>query len=260
MDAVRLPNLGLPTAMLVGQRRRSPSDVDDGIVPGKTIIVTNPNDSVTFTFNNYVNKTYAVIPGVPTKIVVDIDNLTNLNRAFDYLNITSIDLSNFDTSNVTIFTSLFERSSNLEFINLQNFNTSKATKINGMFYECKSLKSIDVSSFDTSNVTDMGYVFSQCIMLKSLDISNWDASKVTRTDNMFVGSSNLENLNFMKNLKKSITFVSCPLTHESALSVIDGLAEVDTPQTVTFKSTTYNTLTEEDIALATSKGWNVASA
>ena len=257
---MRLPVGRLAAAMLAGQGRGAAADGgDDGIVPGRTIIVTDPKDSVTFTFNG-INRTYSVTPNVLSKVIVDVDGITNLTRAFDYLNSTYIDLSNFDSSNATLFSSLFERSFSLESINLAHFNTSKATKINGMFYFCQSLKSIDVSSFDTSNVTDMGYLFAQCSLIESLDISNFDASKVTRTDAMFAGMTRLNNLKFMKNLKRSIILSHAPLTHESALSVIEGLAEVDTAQTVTFKATTYGTLTEEEIALATSRGWSVVSA
>ena len=50
-----------------------------------------------------------------------------------------------------------------------------------------------------------------------------------------------------------------PTPHGYALSVINGLAEVNTPETVTFNSTTYATLTDEEIAIATNKGWNVAT-
>lgn len=41
--------------------------------------------------------------------------------------------------------------------------------------------------------------------------------------------------------------------------LINGLANVTTAKTITFKTSTYNTLTEEQKAVATSKGWTIAS-
>lgn len=57
--------------------------------------------------------------------------------------------------------------------------------------------------------------------------------------------------------KVDLRLDDCPLTNASAMVFINGLAEVSEAKTITFKSTTYDTLTPEQIAVATSKGWNV---
>ncbi|EMF0453287.1 BspA family leucine-rich repeat surface protein, partial [Enterococcus faecium] len=67
------------------------------------------------------------------KIVV---SSTDLSYCFAYKSLTTMNLSNLDTSNVT----------NMSY----------------MFYYCSSLTSLDVSHFDTSNVTNMSYMFSSC--------------------------------------------------------------------------------------------------
>ena len=41
--------------------------------------------------------------------------------------------------------------------------------------------------------------------------------------------------------------------------LMNGLNTVTETKTITFKSTTYKTLTEVEIAAATAKGWTVAS-
>ena len=51
-----------------------------------------------------------------------------------------------------------------------------------------------------------------------------------------------------------------PLTHDSAMVFLNGLNTVTGTKTITFKSTTYGTLTEAEIAAATAKGWTVQSA
>ena len=94
--------------------------------------------------------------------------------------------------------------------------------------------------------------------LLTLDLSNFDTSAVTSMGSMFSSCRGLTNLEFGHGCKTSISFSYSPLTNTSAMSVINGLDEVSATHTVTFKATTYDTLTEEQIALATSKGWTVA--
>ena len=51
-----------------------------------------------------------------------------------------------------------------------------------------------------------------------------------------------------------------PLTHDSAMVFLNGLNTVTGTKSIIFKSTTYETLTEAEIAAATAKGWTVQSA
>ena len=50
--------------------------------------------------------------------------------------LTHLDLSNFNTNNVTNMSGMFLGCSSLTNINLSNFNNSKVTNMNGMFYGC----------------------------------------------------------------------------------------------------------------------------
>jgi surface protein len=49
---------------------------------------------------------------------------------------------------------LFYGCENITSIDVTNFDTSKVTDMDYMFYDCESLTTLDVSNFDTSNVTD----------------------------------------------------------------------------------------------------------
>jgi surface protein len=63
-----------------------------------------------------------------------------------------LDMSSFDTSNVTSFPQIFEVCYELEEIKgLENWNTSKGNDFSEMFSGCSSLKELNLSSFDTSN-------------------------------------------------------------------------------------------------------------
>jgi len=55
---------------------------------------------------------------------------------------TSLDLSNFDTKNITRMGFMFSNCSNLEQLNLSNFDTSNVKYTNGMFSNCKKTKKV----------------------------------------------------------------------------------------------------------------------
>ena len=104
----------------------------------------------------------------------------------------SLDLSNFDTSNVNDFSIVFHQCFNLKSLNLNGWNTSNATNMKWMFLGCSSLQNVDLSMFDTSKVTNMNKLFSGCSSLKKLDLSNWNTSNVTDMSGAFEGCRNLE--------------------------------------------------------------------
>ena len=108
--------------------------------------------------------------------------------------ITEIDLSNFDTSEVTEMSQMFSGCSKLTSINLTKFNTSKVQQMHSMFMGCSQLTSLDLSYFDTSKVNRMQHMFSGCSQLVSLDLSNFDTSKVQDMQHMFSGCSQLVSL------------------------------------------------------------------
>lgn len=116
----------------------------------------------------------------------DTSNVTDMYQMFDYAYaITSLDLSSFDTSNVTNMDFMFDGCSALTSLNLSGFDTSNVTTMTSMFYNCPALTSLDLSGFDTSNVTNMGNMFCSCSSLISLDLSGLDTSNVTIANEMF---------------------------------------------------------------------------
>ena len=50
---------------------------------------------------------------------------------------------------------MFYRCSSLKELNLSNFNTNNVTNMEYMFSECSSLKDLNLSNFNTNNVTNM---------------------------------------------------------------------------------------------------------
>ena len=119
-------------------------------------------------------------------------NVTNMGEMFAYTGLESLDLSKFNTSNVTDMYLMFIGSINLTSIDLSSFNTEKVTNMNSMFMNSLALQSVDVSSFTTSNVTDMNNMFYNCPALKTIYAgSGWDTKSVTVGDQMFNYSTSL---------------------------------------------------------------------
>ena len=173
---------------------------------------------------------------------------------FEGCPITTIPL--IDTSKAISFNSMFTNCKSL--ITIPLIDTSKANGFNAMFYGCESLTTIP--QIDTSKGTNFGNMFYNCRALTT--IPQIDVSKATNVSSIFSGCISLENITFVAEcIKLSISFVhSSLLTDESIQSIIDGLADLtgQTAQTITFHSTVKNKLTEEQIASATSKNWNIA--
>ena len=126
----------------------------------------------------------------------DSSQVIEMNSIFsECISLTSINLSNFDTSQNTNFGGLFYDCILLTSLNLSTFNTSKATYMARIFHGCTSLVSIDIKNFDTSQAENMKEMFYNCSSLTSLDLSDFDTSKVIDMNNMFYNCSSLSSLN-----------------------------------------------------------------
>ena len=126
---------------------------------------------------------------------LDTSKVTNMGGMFlGVSNLATINLSNFDTSKVINMSFMFYGMSKLTTLNLSNFNTSKVIYMNRMFSDVSNLTTINLSNFDTSKVIDMGFMFYDMSNLTTINLSNFDTSKVTNMDYMFAGMSNLTNL------------------------------------------------------------------
>ena len=118
----------------------------------------------------------------PEKVYLNMDSS---KMFYDMRSLTSLNLSNFDTSKVTNMQYMFFDMTKLTTLDLSNFDTSKVTDMKYMFNEMYGLTSLNLSSFNTSNVTDMSYMFAHMFSLTSLNLSSFDTSNVTNMGWMF---------------------------------------------------------------------------
>ncbi len=152
----------------------------------------------------------------------DTSNVTDMRGMFIYCKaLTSLNLSNFDTSNVTNMGQMFYYCPSLTTLDLSSFSTSNVTNMGQMFYYCPSLTTLDVSNFDTSKVTNMSYMFYNCRALTTLDVSHFDTSKVTNMNNMFHGCQSLTALDLSSFDTSNVTDMSSMFYYCTALTSLD---------------------------------------
>ena len=114
--------------------------------------------------------------------------------------ITSISFKEGNTIQPTSTAYLFQSLNKVTSIDLSNLDTSNVIDMSKMFSSCNSLNIITgFENLDTSNVTDVSMMFEYCPSLISLDLSNFDIPKVTTTDFMFQACSNLSSSITIKN-------------------------------------------------------------
>ncbi len=113
-------------------------------------------------------------------------NVTNVKDMFNLSEVTSLDLNGFDTSNVTNMYGMFSNCSST-ILDVSNFNTSNVTNMSGMFSGSRASE-LDLSNFDTHNVISMTAMF-MGTTIDILDLSSFDTSNVKNINAMFWTSS-----------------------------------------------------------------------
>ena len=111
-----------------------------------------------------------------------------MSKLFSYCeSLTSLDLSQFNTSLVTDMSAMFDECSSLTCVDLSKFDTYNVKVMNAMFYNCESLKTLDLTNFYTDNVENMSYMFSGCDKLESIYVgANWSTAHVASDHSNFI--------------------------------------------------------------------------
>jgi prepilin-type N-terminal cleavage/methylation domain-containing protein len=122
--------------------------------------------------------------------------LTDITMAFsNTVNLTKINgIENLKTDNVTSMHHAFSGTLGLKSLDLSKWNTSNVTKMNSMFAG-SGLEELDISGFDTRNVTNFSSMFNRSTNLKHIYVGpNWDtSSNIEGTETVFPEISDLPN-------------------------------------------------------------------
>ena len=171
----------------------------------------------------------------------DSSKVNNMFSIFEYNSkLESLDLSNFDTSNVTNMAYMFTGLMKINYLDVSNLDTSKVEFMQLMFQGMNSLASLDLSNFDTSNVIYMFDMFSGMESLTSLDVSHFDTSKVKRMDYMFCNLKKLNSLDVSNFDTSNVTNMKAMFLNVKNVTELD-VSHFDTSK-VTDMSSMFNSM------------------
>ena len=144
---------------------------------------------------------------------------------FKIVKIEYLDLSNFETSNVTDMGWMFNKCHKLKQIKgINNFNTNKVTNLRAMFQLCKELAYLDLSNFNTYNVIDMEAMFNECHQLKQIrGINKFNTNKVIIMRVMFHNCKELEYLDLSNFNTSNVTDMRGMFCNCYKIKVIIGI-------------------------------------
>ena len=175
-----------------------------------------------------------------------------------------IDLTPFNAISISDASQMFNGCTSLKNIAWGNVKV-RSQSMGYMFYRCTGLNSIDTSFLDheyagTANISSMFY---QCKQLKTLDLSNLNTVSITSAYNLFYGCNFLtnvvfENGCFSNTALTTLELSGAPLSHDCAVDIFNKLATRTNSPTLKLSATTKGYLTENEIAIATGKGWVVS--
>lgn len=160
-----------------------------------------------------------------------------------------------DTSKANNMQSMFSNCTNLMQVPL--LNTANVVHFDVMFYNCSSLTVIP--QFNTSSLYSANLMLAGCSKLISVPLLDFTNAKELRS--ILLACSELVELGGFTNLSVNLDLSSSrKLTAESLMNVINQAADLSETDnaTLTLGTTNIAKLTEEQIAIATSKGWTLA--
>lgn len=161
-----------------------------------------------------------------------------------------------DTSKANNMTAMFSSCVNLMQVPL--LDTSNVVHFDEMFYNCSSLTT--VPQFNTSSLYSAQLMFAGCSKLVSVPLLDFTNAKELRS--MLLACSELAELGGFSNLSVSLDLSSSrKLTADSIMNVINeakDLSGTGGTSTLTLGTTNVEKLTEDQIAIASAKGWTIA--
>lgn len=193
---------------------------------------------------------------------ININNQIN-NLVASCENVKSIKIDGLNLQGSDVIANLFWDLENLQEVKFTNCSINTYSSFWSILLKCPNVKFADFTNLNLNDITQFNSIINNCSNLETIVITNLNLDNVTYYNSYFFddyNSAKIKNIiGPIYNLKLSLNLRYTPLlTNDSAMVLINGLSEdIDGTKTITFSSSTYDTLTEEQIALATSKGWSV---
>ena len=170
---------------------------------------------------------------------------TNISYMFSACtNLTSVDMTGWDVSNVTSTFGMFSNCTSLTTITgHEDFRLTGLTgQMSYMFRGCSSLVTLDVSEWAVTGVTSTAFMFYSCNALTSLDMSGWNVSTLTNMNYMFYSPSTMA-ITTLGDLSGwttgTLTGITAMFTYCSNLASVD-VSGWDTSGVTSFNGVFYN--------------------
>jgi hypothetical protein len=207
------------------------------------------------------NELFKGIHKFPSRAIINLPNATNIGGAF----------ASWDTEPIPIVEELILNAPNITTDDKNSTSTvfgsnygvkkvvlnlpEESQFIGAMFSNARNLEEL-VLNFSTKNITRYINAFNTTALKRIVGVL--DFTSATTVTSMFDKCNLLEDVTFEPNtLSLSISLAqSNKLTAESIQSIIDGLATVETAQTLTLNKAI--ALTDEQKATINAKGWTLA--
>ena len=153
----------------------------------------------------------------------------------------------------------FASCSNLTSLTLPAGFGQSATSLTSCFASCVRLTSLSLPAGFGQVATTLHNCFGSCGRLTSLTLPDGFGQSATSLNDCFYHCTSLTDIIGNPNFKVSVSLADCKnLTHDSLMVVINGLQTVTSAQTLTLGTANLATLTDEEKAVATGKGWTLA--
>lgn len=178
-----------------------------------------------------------------TEITIPKAPISNLRGAFRQSGLQTIDISPITAPEIVFEAWIQGTSSTSAPITTVKLPQCKVSNARRMFKRAKYLTTIIIDG-----VLDMSEAVGSSSAAAYVGMFE-DAKALTTITGTIIGFS-----------RYNVNVSDPPLSHDSAMVLINGLSPTTANLRITFKASTYNTFTADDIAIATAKGWNVVSA
>lgn len=172
-----------------------------------------------------------------------------------------VDFSEWDTSNVTTLNSMFYSCNSLhQVIDLSDWDVKKVTTVVSMFRYSSNIPTIILDNWKLDSVTTVATWFDSCEGLETISTTGVTINSELTTAGTFMGSGySLKNYGGLP-IPLGHTFANLySITHESLLNMLNALPEVSKAQTLKIGTLGLERLTDTEKAIATNKGWTLAS-
>lgn len=128
-----------------------------------------------------------------------------MSNMFANVKMSTIDLSDLITVNVTTMNSMFTNCDYVKDIRINLLDTTNVTDMSYMFANCDSLQNIALNGLNTSKVTMMKGMLSGLPLIEKFDLSSFNLLNVVNMENMFANSTKLNEVKFMSDLNPELS-------------------------------------------------------